>query len=219
MLRDEQKREEAKMKDKSLTERLEYFLTYNSFAVIAVIIAVIMIGWIAYAVMHFDKDALQVVITDQQGDTLSTDALTQACGVSGSVSYNTDLELANLDLSNTTVTDIQKIIALYQSNSVDVMIAPESVIEYYGAQGMFLSLEEVLTEDALAGLEEAGLICTVTLDETTDSAGSQVAAAIRISDTAIVEGCGMCIDDVCIGIPRTAAHTEEAQEFVAAFIN
>ena len=225
MLRDEQKAQEALMKDKPFRERLSYFIEYHKFSISAVTIGIILISWVLYAVITFSTENLYVMITDQQGDTLNTDMLTEAwktyhqdLSISSDqilpVVYTTDLELANITLNNITVEDLQKVLALYNANTLDVMIAPEAVFQYYGSEGMFQSLDQLLSPEEISALTASDSFFSVTLKET----GTEIPVAIRIPQHPLVSQSGMHIDDVCIGLTVKRSHPEQAEAFLHMFL-
>lgn len=224
MLRDEQKEQAAKLKNRSFKEKLSYFWTYNKGPVIAVIVIALFAIGIWQTSEKFDRNALQVVITDHTGEDIQTEALTSLYEATsddpGTINYNTGLWLVS-DNYEATVAYVQKLVAMLNANSIDVFIAPESVFEQYGEQGMFTDLNTLLTTDELTGLNNNNRIYYAGGTETdTDgnAASSLVAAGIRLNDSQLLADAGIQVENACIGIPATAAHPEDALRFLGIFI-
>lgn len=169
MLRDEQRAEAAKLKNAPLKEKASYFWSYYKVPVIVVILAVPFILWVILTIMHSDMDYLQIIITDQMGDTLSTEFIENTYNTNVenpvSINFDTSLELADRTVTETNALNYEKLLALYQSKTIDVFIAPESVFQHYGAEGMFTSLDTLLPEDVFQELDAEGRILYVTLTD------------------------------------------------------
>lgn len=222
MLRDEQKEQAAKLKNRSFKEKLSYFWTYNKGPVIAVIVIALFAIGIWQTSEKFDRNALQIVITDHTGEDIQTETLTSLYEATsddpGSINFNTGLWLVS-DNYEATVAYVQKLVAMLNANSIDVFIAPESVFEQYGEQGMFTDLNTVLTTDELTGLNNNNRIYYAEVTDTdADDTRSLVAAGIRLNDSQLLADAGIQVENACIGIPATAAHPEAALRFLSIFV-
>lgn len=232
MLKDEQKEQAAKLKNRSFTEKLSYFWTYNKGPVIIIIVIAIFAVGIWQSSTKYDRDALQVVITDHKGKDIQTDTLTSLYEASsenpGSVYFDTGLWLCS-DNYESTVAYVQKLVAMLNTNSIDIFIAPESIFEQYGKQGMFTDLNTLLTADEITGLNSKNCVyyAQIADDETVDDgsadhrapdAGNFVAAGIRLEGSQLLAEAGIQVENACIGIPATAAHPEDALRFLNLFI-
>lgn len=228
MLRDEQRAEAAKLKDAPLKEKISYFWTYYKIYTIVVVLAIPFIIWVVWTITHSKSNALQIIITDQMGDTLSTEYIEDVYRNNAenpvSINFETSLELANRDVTETNVLDYEKLLALYQSKTIDVFMAPESVFETYGPEGMFVSLDTLLPEDIFQQLDEEGRILYITLtdysEEEKDSSKEPtvVAAGLYINEVPLTTDSGMSITNACIGITYNTTRPEEALNFLKLYL-
>lgn len=222
MLRDEQKAQAAKLKNEPLHKRIGYFLYYNKLAIAAVLIAIALLFWIVRSIASFSTNNLYVMITDQQGDGLNTDFLTSTwmdqCKADAyealPVLYIDDLELADTTLNNITVEDLQKVLALFNAKTMDVLIAPEAVFQNYGNEGMFQSLSDLLTKEEFDTLSDQNRLLYAAVKET----GQSIPVGLRISDVPLTGASGLCIDEACIGLPIKQEHQEDALRYLKLFL-
>ncbi len=237
MLRDEQRAEAAKLKHAPLKDKWSYFWTYYKIHTIVVILAIPFLIWVIWTIAHSKTDALQIIITDQMGDTLDTAYIEETYRDTAenpvTLNFETSLELANRDVTEANMLDYEKMLALYQSKTMDVFISAKSVFETYGPEGMFTSLDSVLPADVFQKLDEEGRILYVTLtdysddgadpnatdsEEAPDKAPVIVAAGLYISDAALTADSGMNITDVCIGITYNTTRMDEALQFLELYL-
>lgn len=228
MLRDEQKAEAEKLKDAPFQKKISYFFTYNKLPVIAVLASLCLIAGIVYGVRQATIEKLFVVITDQQGDTLNTDILSEQYTETSSapfpVSYDTSLELAPKDVTETNVIAFEKLLALYRSQTIDVFLAPESVFENYGAEEMFLPLDTILTKEEFQKLKSQNRIVYVTLkdyskDPDHPGKGETIPAGISLKGSPLAASCGLHLKNGCIGITYNTPHPDEALTYLRMFLN
>lgn len=232
MLRDEQKEQAAKLKDRPFKEKLDYFWTYYKFPVIAAICIILFAIGIWQTTEKYDRDALRIIIADDHGTDMQTETLTSlyeaASDTPATVNFDNSL-LLDSGYTETAVAYTQKLIAMLNSNGIDVFIAPESVFEQYGSQGMFSDLSTLLSEDELTELESSGNIFYAELDDTNytdetadaDTADTEktiITAGIRLNGSQSLADAGIQVDNPCIGIPASAAHPEEALHFLSIFL-
>lgn len=230
MLRDEQRMQAEKLKDASLKDKINYYWYYYKVHTIIVLLAIPFIIWVALTIIHSDMDALQIIITDQMGDTLDVEYI-EAVYKSHTAdpiatNFDTSLELAFQDVTEANVLDHEKLLALYQSKTLDVFISAESVFKKYGPEGMFAPLDTLLPEDLLKKLDAEGRILYITLtdysengDEAERPEGSTaVPAGIYINDTKLAADSGMNIYDACIGIAYNSSRTSEALKFLELYL-
>ena len=229
MLRDEQKEQAAKLKDRPFKEKLDYFWTYYKVPVIAAIFIILFAIGIWQTTEKYDRDALRIIIADDHGTDMQTETLSSlyeaASDTPTTVNFDNSL-LLDSGYTETAVAYTQKLIAMLNSNGIDVFIAPESVFKQYGAQGMFSDLSTLLSEDELAELESSGNIFYAELDDADKTEDADVAdtekliimAGIRLNGSQLLAEAGIQVDNPCIGIPASAAHPEEALHFLSIFL-
>lgn len=231
MLRDEQKEQAAKLKDRPFKEKLSYFWTYNKGPVIIVIFIILFAIGIWQTTEKYDKNALRIIIADHYGDDIRTETLTSlyeaASDTPAALDFDSTLFLS-AGYSETAVAYTQKLYAMLSSNGIDVFIAPESVFEQYGSQGMFSDLSTLLSEEQLKKLTDNDDIFYVELegDEDTEETENSTATAentvvtagIRLEGSQLLTDAGIEVENPCIGIPASAAHPEEALRFLSIFL-
>lgn len=228
MLRDEQKEQAAKLKDRSFKEKLSYFWTYNKGPVLALIVIAALVIGIWQSIGQYDRDALQIIIADDYGTDIQPETLISlyeaASDTPTALNFDNSLFLDS-DYSEAAVAYTQKLIAMLSSNRIDVFIAPESVFEQYAPQGMFIDLSTVLSEDQLAKLNSSSIFYAE-LDDTEETedaaaAGTEktvITAGIRLNNDELLIDAGIQVKNPCIGIPASAAHPEEALHFFGIFL-
>lgn len=155
MLKEEIAENKEKMKEQSKMKRFKYFWYYHWKPVL--LIAILICCIISYA-RHFIEDSKEPsiyvamvncnIISQEQTDLLSK--------YTASRNIDTNVNPARLDVSlqmtenrndNLDVANSQKLSAFLESGNIDVVLAPQWVIEACANQAYFENIETVLPDD------------------------------------------------------------------------
>ena len=163
-LQDEIKQEQKKVKDMPLKGKIKYFWDYYK---IHTIVGILLIIGIVVFVRDFVKssrpmylDAIMInTILDYEdpqdiGDDFAKYAnvdteeynLVIETGASISMEFNDEMSMATA----------QKIMALFQAGTIDVLIGPEEIADYYAVSDAYGNIYTYLSAEQIATLEENG---------------------------------------------------------------
>ena len=184
-MRDEVRRERAKLKGKGVKARLAYFWDYYRLPTFLIAIgAALVIGFIVTQVTAKDT-AFDAVLINADA-TVDTMTAVNAAGqtfadyagidtskydwtIDNSLSLSQDRMSSQYDYAT-----IMKLAAQMAAQQIDVMVANPSNFSYYALNSSFLDLREVVSEDQLKTWEDEGLLWYVdgkemeTLEEESD---------------------------------------------------
>lgn len=163
-LQDEIKQEQKKVKDMPLKGKIKYFWDYYK---IHTIVGILVIIGIVVFVRDFVKssrpmylDAIMInTILDYEdpqdiGDDFAKYAnvdtekynLVIETGASISMEFNDEMSMATA----------QKIMALFQAGTIDVLVGPEEIADYYAVSDAYGNIYTYLSAEQIATLEENG---------------------------------------------------------------
>ena len=164
-LHDEIKQEQKKIKSMPLTGKISYIWDYYKIHIgVCIIILVAVIVFVRDWRKNSLPDYLNVVminniLTYDQKDTDITDDYIRFADVDVErykVSIDTSLQL-NLERNDQlSMAAEQKLLVLFSSGKLDVMMAPKAVIDHYASQDVFYDISALLSEKELKGLVNAG---------------------------------------------------------------
>ena len=163
-LQDEIKKEQKKMKDMTLKGKIAYIWDYYK---IHIIIGLVIAGSLFVFIRDWVKASRPVylnavvlnTILDYEGDSdiasdfrsyAAIDPDTYNCMVDTSLR----MEIGGGD--QMTMATEQKILSLFSAKELDVMVAPEEIVEYYAPENAFLDIRTIISEDQIHTFESAG---------------------------------------------------------------
>lgn len=163
-LQDEIKEEQKKVKDMSLKGKMSYIWDYYK---IHIIIGLVIAGslfvfirdWVNASRPIYLSAVVLNTILDYEGDSdiasdfrsyASVDSDTYNCTIDTSLR----MELGGGD--QMTMASEQKILGLFSAKEIDVMMAPEEIIEYYAPESAFIDIRTIMTPDQISAFENAG---------------------------------------------------------------
>lgn len=206
-------------KELSFKQKAEHIWTYYKWHImipVFAIVAAISIGFSVYE--NFKDSALYVVFLnsefdDETGDALMDEFIDYAdIDMSGrKITLDSSMNIYRKDGSSDTasLSSNQKLLAMYTSIEMDLIIGDTANFEYFALQGSFVPLDEVLSADMLEKYSEL-------LVSTAGPNGTDVIYGINISDSPkLVEaGAYVDVDPVILSIPTTHMEDENLLKFI-----
>ncbi|MGN0131311.1 MAG: hypothetical protein ACI4AA_02595 [Lachnospiraceae bacterium] len=162
MLRDEIAENKEKMKDKSKWERFKYFWYYHWKPIfLSVIIVCGIISYILHFIEESKEPSISVsvvncnIISEEETDLVSAYALSRNIDTSvNPTKLDVNLQMSENRNDNLDVANSQKLSAFLENGSIDVLFAPEWVMESCATQAYLENIETVLPEDLYERFED-----------------------------------------------------------------
>lgn len=163
-LHDEIRQEQKKVKSMTLKGKIKYFWDYYK---IHTIVSILVIIAIAVFVRDYIKsnrpmylDAIMInTILDYNSPKTIGDDFAEYANVD-TEAYNLSIETgASLSMEfndEVSMATAQKVMALFQAKSLDLLIAPEEIIDYYAANDPYGNIHDFLTDEQIKKLEDNG---------------------------------------------------------------
>ena len=168
-MRDEVRRERAKLKGKGVKAHLEYFWEYYKIqTALAVIAAALVIGFLYTRVTAKDT-AFEAVLINSSA-AVDTDTAVNGAGKSFAEYAGIDTSKYDCFIDNTLslssdrmsgqydYTTIMKLAAQMAAQQIDVMVANPSTFQYYAQSSSFADLRKLYSEDELKKWKDEGLL-------------------------------------------------------------
>lgn len=162
MLKEEIAENREKMKEQSKIKRFKYFWYYHWKPVL---LGMILICCIISYVRHFIEDSKEPsiyvamvncnIIAEEQTDLLSEYALSRNIDTkTNPTRLDVNLQMAENRNDNLDVANSQKLSAFLESGDIDIILAPQWVIEACASQAYFENIEAVLPDDLYQKFED-----------------------------------------------------------------
>lgn len=197
-----------KLKGMTLKGKADYIWEYYKMPIIIIIIAAIIIVSFVKAQLNHNPNAIQVYTVDitTPDAEVSEAALQEAftnylkldSGAKKPLTIDSSITLAQGEDSYMTAMMQQKFSAVAASNSIDVMLAPEELVTYYTALGLFGDLEQMLPADLFNELKAKNMLITSTFDpsKANGSSEDEPDAAQSSSENLVTVYCGIKADNL-----------------------
>lgn len=154
---DEIREQNAKLKGAPLKDKWEYFKDYYLKGTIIGVVALILIGSIAYTIATAPDDtAFAAVFFNDTGDSSNTELCDRFCEYHG---INTDEHYAYIDSTysydsevmdyENGVIGIQKVSALIAAKELDIIAGDYEAFDYYAQSDAFHNLEDIMSKEQL----------------------------------------------------------------------
>lgn len=224
-------KDDGSPKGLSTYKKVEWVWNYYKWWIIGGIFAVIAVIYFIYSMLQVNPDAITILAIDVQvedssaaNDQLAATFNDYLASI-GDEDEKAPLELDDslkLESSDTSIasTSVQKLTAIVLSNSANIVLADEAMVEKYGAQGMFTDLKDFLDEDAYQNLLDQGSLVSITIpadEDVEDSVEETFYAGIKIDalDMSSFSDAGFYLeDDFLICVPVNYEHEERTQAFM-----
>lgn len=162
MLRDEIEENKEKMKQKSKWDRFRYFWYYHWKPIVLGIVAVCCV---VSLIFHFIEESKEpsIYVAMVNCNIYSADQTDLLSGYVSSRNIDTDVNPGTLDVNlqmsqdrndNMDVANSQKLSAFFENGKIDVLIAPDWVIENCADQAYLANIESVLPKDLYREFED-----------------------------------------------------------------
>lgn len=163
-LSDEIKQEHKKVKDMTFKGKIKYFWDYYK---IHTIVGILVIIGLAVFIRDYVKnnrpmylDAIMInTILDYNSPTNIVDDFAEYANVDRDA-YNLSIETgASISMEfndEVSMATAQKIMALFQAKSIDLLIGPEEIIDYYASSDPYSNIHNFLTDEQIKTLTDNG---------------------------------------------------------------
>jgi hypothetical protein len=188
-IHDEIREQNAKLKNAPLKEKWAYFKDYYLKLTLAALAVIIFVGSIAYSVItapketafaayflnsgNFDSDS---TLEDGFAQYMDINTKKAECYIDSSISFSSDF--SDYD----SYMNIQKIMAVIASKSLDVMVGDADSITYFAASECFSDITEILPDDLLEKFNDKLYYAKVGEDEVEVPVGIYVNDAPRLAE-------------------------------------
>lgn len=209
------KEERQKLAKMTFAQKIDHIWTYYKFWFLVIAMAVIVGISFINAQLKYNPDAMNFIVCDAYADDLDTVYTTLNSDFKDYLEYAPeDDDLISIDDTISFSSDksdqmaslvLQKFLAVVISGGADVMLSPASAIEYYGAQGIFADLEEVLDPELFKELKEKDMLFTATYIPTEEEAAEGEVektwtVGIRLPEDNYFSKQGMHMDDMALAV-------------------
>ncbi len=163
-LKDEIRQENIKLKDMAFRKKAAYIWDYYKIHIIVTIAVIIFIITFVHD-YRINKRPLYldaIIINSDvaySADNYFKDDYIRYSGVDTdtyNLAIDTGIIISEDSYDQMTTANIQKVMAMYAAGDLDVVIAPDTITDEYGAIGAHMDLSGVLTDDLKEELEKKG---------------------------------------------------------------
>lgn len=203
----------------SFKQKLEHIWTYYKWHIMIPlfsIIAAVSIGFTVYE--NFKDSALYVVFLNSEFDDTTSEALMNDYidyaeidmkGKKTTLDCSMNIYRSNGKSDTASLASNQKLLAMYTSIEMDLIIGDMANFEYYAKQGSFVPLAEVLPAETLKRYADR-------LVSATDSDNASLIYGIDISDSKKLAEVNayVDVDPVILSIPTTHMEDENLLKFI-----
>ncbi len=195
MIHDEIRRQQAKLKDMTLKQKIGYVIYYYKWHILIVSALIIfLISFIHGYVTQKEEVFFMEVINSSVPSTDDPDLISAFEATAENYDparQKMTVDYSYIDLVNTdylSMTNDQKVVAMLTAGTIDAMIAPPDVTDKYIATECFCDLREVLPKDLLDRLTDEGyeFYYDKNSKENTSDA-SRVPIGVIISNTPVIK--------------------------------
>lgn len=213
-LRDEIKDQHKSIADKGFKYKLNYFVEYYKWHVVAVVIALIVIFSFIKGVVTAKDDAFYAISvnaltmpnTDSFGKYLEIDTSKEKIVYDTSYAMNMDGGDPNSYVS------LQKLVATISAGTSDVMVGDSQVLENLAPNEFFADLRDYFSTEELDELGD-NLIYTTFRDDEGNPVGESIPVLIRVTDTPLFASFPYFVTNVDFGIIVNTKRPEAAMKF------
>lgn len=203
----------------SLKQKLEHIWIYYKWKIILPILSIVAAVSIGISVYENSKDSLLYAVflnsgfNDETSDAFMDDFIDYAelDMKRSKVTLDASMYIHRTDGTSDTssVSSGQKLLAMFTSIEMDVIIGDQANFEYYAKQGSFVALDEIFPEEFLQEHTDR-LVVTEDPDE------KEVCLGIRITDSRKLKDIGAYQDEepIILAVPVTHMEDENIVKFV-----
>ena len=216
--------EREKMSDMSFKEKIAYFNMYYTKKIIIIVCIASVLGYLIYQVFSPRIDELLniAVINDyfdpeQVKDFISDlDTHFEVDPDKEKISFDYSYYISDSDMSQSTVSSIQKISTYVAAKGLDVVITDEACLKTLIENGYLISLSDLLPADMYTDLADryySGAVKDEDLDGNA-SYGPQESYGIYIDDSEIYKNSGSSIEKPVLGVIGNSPNKDNAVELI-----
>ena len=214
---DEIKEQQKKIADMTWKEKWGYFWDYYRVpTIVGIIILVLVIFFIKDLLTNNQDSVFQAAIVNSEIQYMEENAETafgeylEIDPKKEKVIFDNSYQLQLDSMDQATVASSQKMVANAQLAALDVIIAPNDVIDYYAENQFLGDLSAILPKETFVKLEEEGRIVYAKSEE-----GTEYPAGIDIADSPWIQKTGLYIQQKPIlGCVENTVHPENIEKFL-----
>ena len=181
-IKDEIKQESVKLKDMPPKKKAEYIWEYYKIPIIGVIAVIVFIVTFTHDYRKnkrpyfLDAIVINSDIAYSAENYLQEDLIKYADVDTDAynIAVDTSILIDEEKFDQMTMANSQKVMALFAAGELDVVMGPDSIMDTYGKMGTFMDLTDVLKDDRIRALEDAGYEMYYTTVYEEDDKGEQV---------------------------------------------
>ncbi len=217
------KEEREKLAKMTFGKKIDHIWTYYKFWFLVIALVIIIGTSFINAQIKYNPDAMTFVICDAYGEEVDSiydsinadfkDYLDYAPEEDDPVSIDDTISFSSDSSDQMAALVLQKFMALVISGGADVMLSPASAIEYYGAQGVFADLEDVLDPEFFNELKAKDMLFTATYIPTEDErAEGEVeetwTVGIKLPQDNYFTEKGLILENMALGVFINGSHQD-----------
>ena len=181
-LQDEINQETRKLKDMPFKKKAEYIWEYYKFHIIGTVAAIIFIcvfirDWRENRKpVYLDMIVMNSDIAYTEDNPVRDDFIKYA-DIDMDVynlSIDTSFVMSDSGMDQMSLANSEKLMAMFAAGTIDLLLGPDDLIDEYGAMNAYMNLEDVLTPDIRARLEQKGYELYYTTVYEEDESGKPV---------------------------------------------
>lgn len=203
-------------KELTFKQKLSHIWEYYKWHIILPIVAVISAVSIGLAIYENSKDSvlyavfINTLLTDTSGDKLMDEFVDYAgLDMKGKkITLDTTLYINQKNSDMNSVSSSQKLLAMFTSIEMDVIVCNEDNFDYYAAQDSFVELSEVLPQDFLSEHEDL-------LREAVGKDGGEHTFGVSLADSPKLAEYNAFLEDPILTIPVTRMEEENILLFIS----
>lgn len=221
----EKQTERQKLSDMSFKEKVAYFNMYYLKKIIFIVCIASILGYLLYQTLSPRTDELLniAVINDyfdqeQVKDFLSDlDTHFEVDPDKEKINFDYSYYISDTDMSQNTISSIQKISTYVAAKGLDVIITDETCLNSLIEEGYFISLSDLLPADMYTELADkyyTGSIVETDFEGNVVSTGPQEPYGIYLDDSKIYTNSGTTIEKPVLGVISNSPNKENTIELI-----
>lgn len=217
-----EKTEKQKLSEMTLKEKFDYLKTYYLAKTIIVLIAIGLISYLAYSMLAPKNETvlyaaiINYTLTEEKAASLQDD-FTKYLNLNekeNNVLLDASFYLGtDDDITQYTMSSNQKLSTYIFAGEIDVIIAPESVMNTYASVGYLSKLTDILPTDVNNALKDSMYYSTTTEDPANSPYG------VYIDGSDIYEQIGDSTDRPVLAVLANSSYKDNAVSFIRYIFN
>ncbi|WP_167955381.1 hypothetical protein [Anaerosporobacter faecicola] len=225
----EKQTERQKMQDMTFKEKVQYFNMYYLKKVIFGVIALVFVSYLLFETLSPKPDELlNIAVVNDYFDQTKVKEFLKDLDTHFDVdpdkeviNFDYSYYIAENDVSENSVSSIQKLSTYIAAKQIDVIIADETNFKQLAANGYFYNLSDLLPADQFSKLTES--FCMGTISENNLPKGELSAGecpyGIYLTDSSVYKNSGSTITKPILGVVCNTPNKEHVLELISYLLN